>query len=88
MLENLERDFAVTKDRILHTAESLFHDCATARSLDLATAWIHRRAEVGGFGATQVVEEPPEVDFYFTSLGEMAGTHRNEAAAAAKEESG
>ena len=47
-----------------------------------ATAWIHRRAEVGGFGATQVVEEPPEVDFYFTSLGQMADAHRREMAGA------
>ena len=88
MLEHLERDFGVTKDRILHTAESLFHDCATARSLVLATAWIHRRAEAGGFGATQAVEEPPEVDFYFTSLAEMADAHRVEVAGTAEEGSG
>ena len=86
MLEHLERDFGVTRGGILHTAESLFHDCATARSLGLATAWIHRRAEVGGFGATQVVEEPPEVDFYFTSLGEMAAAHRDERGGAEREE--
>ena len=82
MLEHLERDLGVTRGGILHTAESLFHDCATARTLGLATAWIHRRAEVGGFGATQVVEEPPDVDFYFTSLGEMAAAHRREMASA------
>ena len=80
MLEHLERDFGVARNRILHTAESLFHDCATARSLGLATAWIHRRAAEGGFGATRSVEEPPEVDFYFTSLAEMADAHRGEAA--------
>ena len=82
MLEHLERDFGVTKDRILHTAESLFHDCARARSLGLATAWIHRRAEKGGFGATRAVEEPPDVDFHFTSLGQMADAHRREMAGA------
>ena len=82
MLERLERDFGVTRNGILHTAESLFHDCATARSLGLATAWIHRRAEAGGFGATRAVEEKPDVDFYFTSLGEMADAHRSEAAGA------
>ena len=80
MLEHLERDFGVERGRILHTAESLFHDCALARSLDLATAWIHRRAAVGGFGATRAVEEPPEVDFHFASLGEMAAAHREELA--------
>ena len=86
MLEHLERDFGAAKGRILHTAESLFHDCATARSLGLATAWIHRRAEAGGFGATQAVEEPPEVDFYFTSLAEMAAAHRAERGGAGEEE--
>ena len=86
MLEHLERDFGVAKSAILHTAESLFHDCATARSLGVATIWIHRRAGTGGFGATRAVEEPPDVDFYFTSLAEMADAHRNEAAGAGEEE--
>ena len=87
MLEHLEHDHGVAKGRIVHTAESLFHDCATARSLGLATAWIHRRAAAGGFGATRAVEEPPDVDFYFTSLAEMADAHRDEAAGARQEES-
>ena len=87
MLEHLERDFGVEKNGILHTAESLFHDCATARSLDLATAWIHRRAAAGGFGATRAVAEKPDVDFYFTSLGEMADAHRNERTGPTAEES-
>ena len=82
MLEHLERDFGAAKSGILHTAESLFHDCATARSLGLATAWIHRRAAAGGFGATRPVEESPEVDFYFTSLAGMADAHRGETAGA------
>ena len=79
MLEHLERDLGVAKNQVLHTAESLFHDCATARSLGLATTWIHRRAAAGGFGATRAVEETPDVDFYFTSLAEMADAHRKEA---------
>ena len=81
MLDHLARDHGAAKDRLLHTAESLFHDCATARSLGLATAWIHRRSAAGGFGATRAVAERPEVDFYFTSLAEMADAHRNETVA-------
>ena len=88
MLEHLRHDFGVAREGILHTAESLFHDCATARSLGLATAWIHRRAAAGGFGATRAVEEPPKVDFYFTSLGRMADAHRNEVAGMEEEASG
>ena len=80
MLEHLARGHGVAKHRILHTAESLFHDCAAARSLGLATAWIHRRAAIGGFGATRAVEQPPAVDFHFTSLAEMVAAHRDETA--------
>ncbi|HUG48002.1 MAG TPA: haloacid dehalogenase type II [Candidatus Limnocylindria bacterium] len=38
--------------RILHVAQSLFHDHAPAHELGLATAWIDRRQGVEGFGAT------------------------------------
>ena len=46
-------------ERILHVAESLFHDHVPARKLGLDTAWVHRRAARGGFGATP----PAEADF-------------------------
>ena len=45
--------------RILHVAESLFHDHVPAKKLGLDTAWVHRRAFKGGFGATP----PAEADF-------------------------
>jgi FMN phosphatase YigB (HAD superfamily) len=44
---------------ILHVAESLFHDHVPAKKLGLDTAWVHRRALKGGFGATP----PAEADF-------------------------
>ena len=46
-------------EKILHVAESLFHDHVPARKLGLDTAWVHRRAAKGGFGATP----PAEADF-------------------------
>jgi 2-haloacid dehalogenase len=40
------------RERVLHVAQSLFHDHVPARSLGLATAWIDRRHGRGGAGAT------------------------------------
>jgi 2-haloacid dehalogenase len=63
---------------ILHTAQSLFHDHAPANAAGLASAWIDRRTDRSGFGATS--PPPPGVrwDFRFASLGEMAAAHRAE----------
>lgn len=60
------------KADILHTAESLFHDHVPATAAGLARCWIHRRAEIGGFGATRPVADMPEVHFRYTSMAELA----------------
>jgi 2-haloalkanoic acid dehalogenase type II len=62
---------------ILHTAQSLFHDHVPAKELGLATAWIDRRHEQAGWGATPGVEGA-RYDIRFTSLAEMAQAHRAE----------
>ena len=64
------------KTSILHTAQSLFHDHLPANRFGLASAWIDRRHEQTGFGATPAPETLPRYDFRFTSLGEMAEAHR------------
>lgn len=54
------------RDRILHVAQSLYHDIAPASALGLATAWINRRHDRTGSGAT-----PPasaRADLVFTDL--------------------
>ena len=70
----------VPPEKLLHVAESLYHDHVPAKAAGLRTAWIHRRHARGGFGATA----PPGVevtpDFRFTSLGELAEAHQREAA--------
>ena len=63
---------------ILHTAQSLFHDHVPAKEADLATAWIDRRHEQAGWGATPPVATP-RYDFRFDSLGAMAQAHSAEA---------
>ena len=49
------------RDRILHVAQSLFHDHVPARRLGLATAWINRRHTRGGFGATPPAAATPDL---------------------------
>ncbi len=60
---------------ILHTAQSLFHDHVPASRLGLATAWIDRRHDKEGFGATKPPPTEVPVDFHFHSLAEMAAAH-------------
>ena len=68
----------IGRDRILHTAQSLFHDHVPARAAGLSTAWIDRRAQQDGWGATM----PPPVavtpDFHFPSMAALAEAHRAE----------
>lgn len=70
------REQEVSKEKILHVAQSLFHDHVPAKALGLATAWIDRRDENSGWGA--IASASPEVayDFRFTTLGGLAEAHR------------
>jgi 2-haloacid dehalogenase len=49
------------RERILHVAQSLYHDHVPARRLGLATAWIDRRHGRQGFGATPPAEAAPDL---------------------------
>jgi 2-haloacid dehalogenase len=51
------------KEQILHVAQSLFHDIAPAKSLGLASVWIHRRLGKEGFGATPPSDATPDLTF-------------------------
>lgn len=57
-------------ERILHVAQSLYHDIVPARSLGLSTVWINRRQGKAGFGATPVAHAQP--DWEFPSLQALA----------------
>jgi 2-haloacid dehalogenase len=46
----------VPKERILHVAQSLFHDHATAQRLGMRSVWVDRRGGREGAGATPPVE--------------------------------
>lgn len=53
----------VPRERILHVAQSLFHDHVPAKSLGLTTVWIDRRHDRDGFGATPPAEATPDARF-------------------------
>jgi 2-haloacid dehalogenase len=58
----LER-IGLPRDRILHVAQSLYHDHVPAKRLGLATVWIDRRRGRTGPGATPPAEAAPDATF-------------------------
>jgi 2-haloacid dehalogenase len=48
--------------KIVHVAQSLFHDVAPAKSLGLATVWVNRRHGKTGFGATPPAQAEPDLE--------------------------
>jgi 2-haloalkanoic acid dehalogenase type II len=61
----------VAKDRILHVAQSLFHDHAPAQRLGFRSVWIDRRHDRPGAGATPPADARP--DATFPSMAAFAG---------------
>ncbi|MEJ7749108.1 MAG: haloacid dehalogenase type II [Candidatus Limnocylindrales bacterium] len=53
----------VPPDRILHVAQSLFHDHEPAKRLGLTTVWIDRRGDRPGSGATPPASATPDATF-------------------------
>jgi 2-haloacid dehalogenase len=52
----------VPQKRILHVAQSLFHDIAPANLLGLSTVWVNRRHNKEGSGATPVAQARPDLE--------------------------
>jgi 2-haloacid dehalogenase len=62
--ENFEFAFEridVPRERILHVAQSLFHDHVPAKALGMTTVWIDRRQGRGGGGATPPADAVPDL---------------------------
>jgi len=51
------------RERILHVAQSLFHDIEPASKFGLSTAWINRRQHKSGAGATPPSQARPDLEF-------------------------
>jgi 2-haloacid dehalogenase len=52
----------VPQNRILHVAQSLFHDIAPAKLLGLSTVWVNRRHDREGSGATPIARAHPDLE--------------------------
>ena len=60
----------VPAPRVLHIAQSVYHDVVPAKSLGLATVWVNRPSARTGVGAVKAVEGKP--DLQVSSLAELA----------------
>jgi 2-haloalkanoic acid dehalogenase type II len=58
--------------RLLHVAQSLFHDHVPAKRAGLPTAWINRRHDRPGWGATPAPPAPVTPDWEFPSMAAFA----------------
>jgi 2-haloacid dehalogenase len=75
LLEKLA-ECGIRKEKILHTAESLFHDHKPANDFGLASCWIYRRHSQPGFGATMNPGLQPNIDFRFNSIADFVEAHK------------
>ena len=55
--------FDLPPERVLHVAQSLFHDHEPARRLGIASVWIDRRHGRAGGGATPPAQAAPDATF-------------------------
>jgi len=62
----------ISRSKLLHVAQSLFHDHVPAQAIGLSTAWIDRRAKLPGGGATRQPEADVIPDFKFPTLAAFA----------------
>jgi 2-haloalkanoic acid dehalogenase type II len=62
----------VPEGRLLHVAQSLFHDHVPAKAAGLPTAWINRRHANPGWGATPEPPAPVTPDWTFRSMAAFA----------------
>jgi FMN phosphatase YigB (HAD superfamily) len=67
------RRLGVGQGRLLHVAQSLFHDHVPAKQAGLPTVWINRRHDRPGWGATPAPPAGVTPDWEFLSMAAFAG---------------
>lgn len=65
-------DMGIEPGKLLHVAQSLFHDHVPAQAAGLPTVWIDRRHAQDGFGATPPPPSPVEPTWTFPSMAAFA----------------
>jgi len=67
----------IAPGKLLHVAQSLFHDHVPAQRAGLPTAWINRRHAKPGWGATLAPPAPVTPDWEFPSMAAFAAAARS-----------
>ncbi len=70
------KTLGISKEDVLHTAESMFHDHAPANQHGLTSCWIYRRHDQEGFGATMNPGEMPQYQYQFKSMADLVKAHQ------------
>lgn len=65
-------ELGIPRERLLHVAQSLFHDHVPAKTAGMTTVWIDRRAGKPGAGATPIPEGAVQPDWTFPSMAAFA----------------
>lgn len=81
LLEHVDAEFGLNSDDILHVAQSLFHDHVPATAYGISGAWIDRRKNVEGYGATLPPSGGYELAYHFASMADLVDAHKREVAA-------
>jgi len=69
------RALALSPDRLLHAAQSIYHDVVPARSLGISTVWVNRKSARPGIGAVRVSDAPAsekQADLEVADLASLA----------------
>lgn len=64
-LQNFEfaiQRMGIVPDKLLHVAQSIYHDIVPAKSMGLAAVWVNRRQGKEGFGATVAASGTPDLE--------------------------
>ncbi|MGL5060461.1 MAG: haloacid dehalogenase type II [Microcoleus sp.] len=52
----------IPREKLLHVAQSLYHDIVPAKLMGIATVWVNRRHDTTGFGATLPASGQPDLE--------------------------
>jgi 2-haloacid dehalogenase len=71
-LDQVVAELGVPRERLLHVAQSLFHDHGPAKRVGLPSVWINRRQDRPGRGATPRPEAAYSYQWEFPSMAAFA----------------
>jgi 2-haloacid dehalogenase len=68
------RTIGVSPDRLLHAAQSIYHDVIPAQSLGIASVWVNRKSARPGVGAVRAAVARPDLEVPdLATLAALAG---------------